>query len=248
MVVHVDLEFVARDKSKAVKRGNLIIVIDVLRASTSIIVALAKGAKSVIPTTTLREAYQLHKKYPDYVLVGERGGCKPRGFDIGNSPVALAADHIRGKNLIITTTNGTKALAKSKGSRWVLIGAFLNAEAIAKKATEISKKSGGGISFVLAGEKNHFSLEDFICAGAIAEGFPENMIELSDKATAALLAFREAKSNLFENVKKSEHAKNLTKLGLGKDIEFSCQLSIYETIPFYRDGKIQNLSQMTDAR
>lgn len=248
MVVHVDLEFVARHTNEAVERGNLIIIIDVLRTSTSIIVAVAKGAESVIPTTTLREAYQLHKEHPDYILVGERSGYKPRGFDIGNSPVAIAAEHIRGKNLIITTTNGTKALAKSKGSRWVVIGAFLNAEAIAKKATEISNKNRRDISFVLAGEKNQFSLEDFICAGAIAEGLPKNMIELSDKATAALLAFREAKSNLFENIKKSEHAKDLTKLGLGKDIEFSCQLSVYETTPSYRDGKIQNLSQMSDAR
>lgn len=202
MVVNVDLEFVARDASKAVERRNLIIVIDVLRTSTSIIVALVKGAKSVIPTTTLREARQLHEEHPDYILVGERGGYKPRGFDIGNSPVALAAERVQGKDLIITTTNGTRALAKSKGSRWVLIGAFLNAEAIAMKAAEISSESGRGISFVLAGEKNHFSLEDFICAGAIAERFPKNMIKLSDKTTAALLAFHEAKNNLLANVKK----------------------------------------------
>lgn len=242
MVVNVDLEFVAGDASKAVKRRDLIIVIDVLRTSTSIIVALAKGAKSVIPTKTLREAYQLHQEHPDYILVGERGGYKPRGFDIENSPVALAIERVQGKNLIITTTNGTRALAESEGSRWVLIGAFLNAEAIAMEAAEISSQNGKGISFVLAGEKNHFSLEDFICAGAIAERFPKNVIELSDKTMAALLAFHEAKNNLFESIKKSEHAKNLIRLGLGEDIEFSCQRSIYREIPFVRDGKIRILS------
>jgi 2-phosphosulfolactate phosphatase len=242
MIVNVDLEFVAGDASKAVKRRDLIIVIDVLRTSTSIIVALAEGAKSVIPTVTLREAYQLHKEHTDYILVGERGGYMPRGFDVENSPVALAKGRVQGKNLIMTTTNGTRALVKSKGSRWVLIGAFLNAEAIAMKAAEIASQDGRGISFVLAGEINHFSLEDFLCAGAIAERFPKNMIELSDKAMAAFLAFDKAKNNLFESIKKSEHAKNLIRLGLGEDIGFSCQLSIYREIPFFRDGKIRLLS------
>jgi 2-phosphosulfolactate phosphatase len=241
MVVNVELECAARDASRAVERGDLIIVIDVLRASTSIIVALAKGAKSVIPTTTLREAYQLHIEHPAHILVGEREGSKPRGFNVGNSPAALATERFQGKNLIITTTNGTRALVRSRGSKWVLIGAFLNAEAVAKKAAEISGKNRRGIFFVLAGEKNHFSLEDFLCAGAIAESFPKNMVDLSDKTTAALLAFHEAENNLFENVEKSEHARNLTKLGFRRDIEFSCQLSIYGTVPFYRNGKIRIL-------
>lgn len=241
MVVNVELECAARDASRAVERGDLIIVIDVLRASTSIIVALAKGAKSAIPTTTIREAHQLHIEHPDHILVGERDGSKPRGFNVGNSPATLATERVQGKNLIITTTNGTRALVRSRGSKWVLIGAFLNAEAVAKKSAEISGKNRKGISFVLAGEKNHFSLEDFLCAGAIAESFPKNIVDLSDKTTAALLAFHEAENNLFENVEKSEHARNLTKLGFRRDIEFSCQLSIYRTIPFYRNGKIRIL-------
>jgi 2-phosphosulfolactate phosphatase len=242
MVVHVDIELVARDAHKAAKRGDLIIVIDVLRASTSIIVSLANGASSVTPTITLKEATQLHKEHPDYVLVGEREGQMPHGFDLGNSPASLARERLQGKNIIMATTNGTKALIQSKESKWIVVGAFLNAEAVAEKAVEIASRNETDISFVLAGEKNRFSLEDFVCAGALTERFPRNMIELSDKTTAALLAFNGAKHNLFENIQKSKHAQALTEIGFSKDIEFSCQLDVYNIVPFYRNGKIRILS------
>jgi phosphosulfolactate phosphohydrolase-like enzyme len=104
---------------------------------------------------------------------------------------------------------------------------------------EIASKNGTDISFVLAGEKNHFSLEDFVCAGAITERFPRNTTEPSDKTVAALLAFKGAKHNLLESVLKSKHAQTLTNIGFTKDVEFSCQLDIYNIVPFYHDGKIQ---------
>jgi 2-phosphosulfolactate phosphatase len=242
MVVRVNIELVAQDASKAVKRGDLIIVVDVLRTSTSIIVSLANGAKSVTPTTTVNEADRLRKKHPSYVLVGEREGYMPKRFDLGNSPASLTRERLQRKNVIMTTTNGTRALIKSKESRWVIVGAFLNAKAVAEKTVEIASKNGKNISFVLAGEKNHFSLEDFLCAGAITDRFPKNAVELSDKTVAAFLAFNSAKNNLLESTQKSKHAQVLTKIGLSKDIEFSCQLDIYNIVPIYRNGKIRILS------
>jgi 2-phosphosulfolactate phosphatase len=239
MVVRVDIELVAQDAGKAVERGDVVIVIDALRATTSIITMLANGAKSVIPVATLKEAAKLHREHSDYVLVGERADYKPKGFDFGNSPVTLAKEPLQAKHIILTTTNGTKALIKSKGSRWVTVGAFLNARAVAEKTMEISGKNGLGISFVLAGEKNHFSLEDFLCAGAITESFPKNAVELSDKTVAALLAFKAARQNLLESIQNGKHAHDLVKIGFRKDIEFSCRLDIYNTVPFYRNGKLE---------
>jgi 2-phosphosulfolactate phosphatase len=239
MVVPIDIELVALDASKASKRGDLIIVIDVLRATTSIIASLANGAKSVTSVETLKEVLQLHKKHPDYVLVGERGGFKPEGFDFGNSPVSLTRENIEGKNLIMSTTNGTKALVRSERSKWIAVGAFLNAEAVAKKSVEIAGKNEVGISFVLSGEKNHFALEDFICAGAITERFPKDAVELSDKTLGALLAFNGAKRDLLENIRRSKHAQALLKIGFRKDIEFACQLDLYNIVPFYQNGRIQ---------
>jgi 2-phosphosulfolactate phosphatase len=239
MVVHVDVEFAAKDAYKATRRGDVIIVIDVLRATTSVITSLANGARSVTPVATLEEAAKLHKEHPDYVLVGEREDHKPEGFDLGNSPASLTRERVQGKNLIMTTTNGTEALIKSKESRWVAVGAFLNAQAVALRTVEISNRNGTGISFVLAGEKNRFSLEDFLCAGAITERFQKNAVELSDKTMAALSAFRGAKHNLLESVQNSKHGQDLTKIGFSKDIEFSCQLDIYGIVPFYRNEKVE---------
>jgi 2-phosphosulfolactate phosphatase len=242
MVVRIGIELAAKDAYKAAGRGDVIIVIDVLRATTSIVTLLASGAKSVTPVATIKEATELHKKHLDYVLVGERENHKPEGFDLGNSPAMLARELLQERDIILTTTNGTKALIKSKESRWVAVGAFLNAQAVAGKTMEISSKNGIGLSFVLAGEKNHFSLEDFLCAGAITERFQKNAVELSDKTMAALLAFKAAKHNLLESVENSEHGQDLAKMGFSKDIEFSCQLDIYGTVPFYRNGKAEAAS------
>ncbi|HML03885.1 MAG TPA: 2-phosphosulfolactate phosphatase [Candidatus Bathyarchaeia archaeon] len=247
-MIEVSLEFIAKDAGKAVSRGDLVIVVDVLRTTTSIITAISRGARSIIPTETLREAYQLHSRHPNYLLVGERNGRRPRGFDFGNSPQELMTKEIRGKDLIITTTNGTRALTGSKQAKWVLSGAFLNAAAIAKKAVEISGEEQVGASFVLAGEEDRFSLEDFACAGAIVEGFPKSDAHLSDETLAAMAVFKQIRSNLCENIARGEHAKRLIELGLGKDIEFSCQIDVCDVIPVYADGRIRRLKNQGQIR
>lgn len=240
-MVKAGLEFIPGDAGKAASRGDLVIVIDVLRTTTSIITAISNGANSVIPTETVKEAYQLRREHPDYILVGERNGRKPRGFDFGNSPQKFTLEQIHGKDLIITTTNGTKALTNSKQAKWVLIGAFLNAGAIAKKVVEISNKEQIGISFVLAGEEDRFSLEDFVCAGAIIERFPKNYAHFSDETLAAMCAFKQIRSNLCDNIAKGEHAKHLIELGFIRDIEFSCQIDVTTVIPLYTNGRIRTL-------
>jgi 2-phosphosulfolactate phosphatase len=241
MVVQINLEFAAKDANSAVKRGDLIIVIDVLRCSTSIINALANGAKSVVPTITLREAYALHSQDPDFLLAGERKGCRPKGFDLGNSPSEFISQRVCGKNLIMTTTSGTMALVKSREAKWVLVGAFLNAASVARKAAQIAEDEETNVSLVLSGERGQFSLEDFICAGAIAESLSTSNVHCCDEALAALLAFKQAKNSLCENIMTAQHARHLAKLGFKKDVEFSCQLDILSTIPIYRDGKITKL-------
>jgi 2-phosphosulfolactate phosphatase len=238
MLARVDLELWARDACNAVKREDLIVVIDVLRSSTSIINALANGAKSVIPVSTLKEACDLHKTHPQYLLAGERAGLKPREFDLGNSPLDFNPEHVSGKNIVMTTTSGTVALARSREARWVLIGAFVNAEAVSKAADGIGERDEVGVSFVLSGEKGKFSLEDFVCAGAIIERLGRHKGRCSDKALAALLAFERARANLTENIMKAEHAKQLARLGFIHDVEFSCNLDITKTVPFYHNGKI----------
>jgi 2-phosphosulfolactate phosphatase len=241
MVVQVDLEFLAKDAHKAAERGNLITVIDVLRFSTTIVNALDNGVKSIIPTKSLKEAYKLHRQYPDYLLVGERKGRKPRGFDFGNSPLELTSKEIYGKNMIITTTSGTAALTRCRDAEWVLIGAFLNSKVIADKALEIAETKRVNVSLVLAGEKGRFSLEDFICAGAIAASFLKSKVSFADKTLAAVLAFEQIRNNLCGSIMETQHAKHLIKLGFKRDVGLACQLNVSKITPAYKAGKIEHL-------
>jgi 2-phosphosulfolactate phosphatase len=123
----------------------------------------------------------------------------------------------------------------------VLLGSFLNAELVARKSWKIAQNHRLDISFVLSGDKGEFSLEDFICAGAIAEKFQGET--LSDKVYAAVLGFKQARGNLCENVMKTQHARHLISMGFVKDVEFSCQLDSINIVPVYRNRKIVPLEQ-----
>jgi 2-phosphosulfolactate phosphatase len=240
MSIPVDIKIVAQNANDTMKR-DLVMVIDVIRATTSIIAAIANGARSVIPVITIREAKRLHREL-SYILAGERKGLKPKGFDLDNSPFSLTVENVAGKNLIMTTTNGTKALVHSKKSKWVMVGAFLNASAVARKSVELAIRNKVGLSFVLAGQDKHFALEDFICAGGIIERLPTDRTMLSDKALGALFAFEGAKNRLQESIGKSKHAQDLQRIGFGRDIEFACQIDRYDVVPFYRNGQIRSSS------
>ncbi|MCW4020289.1 MAG: 2-phosphosulfolactate phosphatase [Candidatus Bathyarchaeota archaeon] len=240
-VVKVNLEFAARDAVKAVRRRDLIVIIDVLRFSSSVLNAFANGANEVIPTKTLREAYDLHREHPECLLAGERRGVKPRRFDFGNSPLEFTREKVCGKTLVFTTTSGTAALTNSRQAEWVLVGALLNASLVGVKAAEIAEKEETGVSLVLSGRKGRFSFEDFLCGGAIAEALHEKSAVLSDAAFAALMAFKQFKENLCERIMMGEHAKHLTGLGFKGDVEFSCQLDLFKIVPIYKGGRIRLL-------
>jgi len=234
----VNLEFAARDVLEAVRRKDTIIVIDVLRCCSTMIVALANGARGVIPVKTVKEAFMLHEKHPEYVLAGERGGLKPKGFDFGNSPLELQPEKVKGKMIILTTSHGTRAISFAKRAKRVLIGAFLNAETAAKTAFEAAEEENVGISMALSGKRGRFFLEDFLCAGAITEYLPDEKLELSDAAKAALLAFRKAHGQLKEVVKDSDHARYLRTLGLENDVEFCAQMNAFKIVPFLKNDMI----------
>jgi 2-phosphosulfolactate phosphatase len=243
VTVTVRVEFAAKDAFRAVKRRDLIIVVDVLRCSSSIVNAFANGVKAVIPTESLKEAFALREQHSDYLLAGERKGRKPRGFDFGNSPLEFAQEAVEGRAVVMTTTSGTRALVRCRQAEHVLVGAFLNAEAVAKKAAEITQSKGVNVSFVLAGEKGLFSFEDFLCAGAITSGFPTGEFHFSDEALATVFAFECAMDSLGERVRKSRHARHLAELGFERDIEFSCMLNRFDLVPVYSDGKVMLMQQ-----
>ena len=236
--VPTDLVFTEKDIAKAVQRGDVIIVIDVLRCSSTIVTALANAAEGVIPTKTVKEARAFHKKHPEFILAGERGGIKLKGFDLGNSPLEFSPQKVKGKHIILTTTSGSKAIISSKKAKHVLTGAFLNAEATAKAASKIAEREETGISLISSGTRGHFSLEDFICAGAIAEGLSADNVEYSDAVSAALLAFQQARKSLERVIQSGHHARYLISQGFEEDVKFCCQLNVFKIVPFLKDGTV----------
>ncbi len=235
MNVPTSLGLTAKDIAKSVQRGNVIIVIDVLRCCSTIVTALANAAEGVIPTKTIREARVLRKDHPEFILAGERRGIKPKGFDLGNSPLDFSPQKVKGKHIILTTTSGTKAIILSKKAKCVFTGAFLNAEATAKAALRIAEQEGTGISLISAGTNGRFSLEDFICAGAIANGFSLDNVEHSDTVLAALLAFQHARKSLDRVIQSGYHARYLISQGFEEDVKFCSQLDILKIVPFLKD-------------
>ena len=232
------MEFIAKDAVKAVKRRDVIVVIDALRCCSTIVTALANGATDIIPVKTILEARRLKKEYPKFVIAGERKGLKPKGFTLGNSPLEFSSGNVGGKVIILTTTSGTKAISLSKKGKWVLIGAFLNAKAIAKASLKIAEKEKIGISLVLSGKEEQFSLEDFLCAGAIAESFPTRRVKLSDAAVAALLSFKGVQNSLKKAIQEGSHAQYLEKKGFENDVEFCSKMNIFNVVPFLKGETI----------
>jgi len=238
MTVKVNLELTAKDAVEAVRRRDIIVVVDVLRCTSSIINALANGARRIIPVKTLKEAYRLKSEHPSFLLAGERGGLKPRGFDFGNSPLEFTRGKVYGKTLIFTTTSGTAALFRCRTAKHVLIGSFLNASSVASKIMKIARGEGKDISIVLSGRKGCFSLEDFLCGGAIAEKLAGNDAALSDAAFASLFSFKQTGDSLLDYIAKGEHARSLAELGFGEDVKFCCQVDIFDIAPSLNDGAV----------
>lgn len=230
------------DVVKAVQRKDVIIVIDVLRCCSTIVTALANGARGVIPTKTVKEARAIHEMRPEFILAGERKELKPKGFDLGNSPLEFSPNKVRGKHIILTTTSGTKAIVLSKSARCVLIGALLNVEAVAKLALKICEEEGTGISIVLLGRKGRFHLEDFICAGAIVESLSVDKVERSDAAVTASLVFQQVRNSLSRFIQGARHAQYLESIGLKDDVEFCSQMNVFRTVPFLNGDTVVPLN------
>ena len=208
---------------------DVAIMVDVLRASTTISVALEK-IPNIIPTLEIEEALALAPKHQAF-LAGERGGATIKGFDVGNSPIEIQKLH--GETLIITTSNGTRILEGISGR--ALVGSFINAKAVAQKAREIAVDH---IEVVMAGVRGQFAIEDFLGAGEIISHLQDQ--ELDEMAQAACLAIENHKM-VDQAVKNSRSARNLNKLGFGEDVDFCLQRDKLKIVPEFKDGLIRIL-------
>jgi 2-phosphosulfolactate phosphatase len=219
------------------------VVIDVFRATTSMIAAIENGAEKIIPTISLQDARSLKNR--DYLLAGEQDGQKLDFADFGNSPLDFSPGRVNGKTIVFFTTNGTKAIEMAKHNKTLLLAAFTNIEAISGYLST----QGGNVLLFCAGWKNNFSLEDTLCAGAIIEKLVEYETHRinNDAAIATYNLWLGVKSSLKSVLFESEHAKRLMKLGFSNDIDHCLQLNSSGIIPAYNDGgfiKINNVDSV----
>jgi len=219
--------------------GKLVVIIDVLRASSTIVAALANGCNGFIPIFSPNQAKKKARQFKKerVLLGGERAGIKLEGFDLGNSPREYKRETVKDKTIIFSTTNGVKTLEMVKGAYRIIIGSFLNLQAVCNYCTNYR----GDILIICAGKEGKFSLEDAACAGMIVNSLKDIFSVACQEADANLTAqllCEKFSNNILEILRKSQHGRYLESIGLVEDLKFCSQLDFFHIVPMFRDGII----------
>jgi len=211
-------------------QDKTVVVIDVLRATSVMVHALFNGAREIIPAVSPEEALQKSLLYHtnEVLLAGEQQTVKIEGFHLGNSPLEYTPEKVAGKTIIISTTNGTKALNSCLNAKQVIIGSFLNAGAVVNKLTDKED-----VVLFCSGTNNNFSLDDGLCAALITDGIvkqKKDAVELSDFAQLLLNAYH-YNDNITKSLQKCYHLNLLKQRGFENDVTFCLQNNIFNIVP-----------------
>ena len=205
-------------------KGKLVVVVDIFRATSTMVAALAHGVTEILPFADLESCRAMQAQ--GYLIAGERDGLTAPGFELGNSPVAFLEGNYAGKKLAMTTTNGTLALDKSKGATEILIGAFPNLKATASYI----QSRNLDVLIHCAGWKGRFNLEDSLYAGALVQALSSSHANQEDGALAISSLFSLEGGNLATYLSQASHAKRLQNHGIESDIDFCLSLNLYEQV------------------
>lgn len=218
-------------------RNTIVVIIDVLRATSTIATALFNGAKCIIPVDNVPRCIEWGKQI-ECVTAGERDGRIAEGLEFGNSPFEYPKEFIAGKTLVLTTTNGTKLLhmALEKGATRIVTGSFPNLSAVC----DYLIKQKMNVILGCAAWKDKINLEDTLFAGAVISMVKEHFSINCDSSQIAETAYLAAKHDLFEFLKEknASHYHRLSGYGLEKDIRYCLTADIANVLPFYEDGKL----------
>lgn len=213
-------------------KGQIVVVVDILRATSCMVTGIAHGVNSIRPFVDKDACGEMAKQ--GWLTAGERNGKKLEDFDLGNSPFDYMQDFTKGKNIAVTTTNGTVAIEKAKDADEILIGAFLNLSALANYI-RLKKQD---VVILCAGWKGKVNMEDSLYAGALTKVLNDTHDYACDAPLIAESAYKRMENDLVEAVKNSSHAKRLNRLNVTKDIEFCMRQDEYDCVPKVRDGVI----------
>jgi 2-phosphosulfolactate phosphatase len=223
-------------------RIELVVVIDVLRATSAICTALDNGVRRIKPVASVEEAEKWRAQ--GHIGAAERNGEIVEGFDLGNSPVAYIdrKDELKGKSVVLTTTNGTKAIHIASEKETVVIGALNNLDSLCHWLL----KQNQNVLVLASGWKDKFNLEDTICAGAIADQLiASGKFKADEDSTiAAKFIYRSARDNMFAFLRASSHRRRLRRLNLNEDVKYCLTPNNLTTIPVLRDGYLVRLEDV----
>ena len=218
---------------------DLVVVLDVLRATSAICTAIEHGVKEIIPVASVEEARELQSK--GYIAAAERGGQIVEGFDLGNSPYSYMDPQLKGKSVVLTTTNGTKAIDMARSKQTVVVGALNNLNALCDWLIEQERD----ILVLGSGWKDKFNLEDTICGGAIADQCLASgkFYADEDSTVAAKFIFRSSRDNMFAFLKASSHRRRLRALNLNEDVKYCLTPNNCTAIPVLKNGSLVQLNR-----
>lgn len=218
---------------------RLFVVIDVLRATSTIVTGFMNGCQSIVPVVEVEEAFRLADGPLRGALIGgERGGFAVEGFDLGNSPQEYTKQRVEGRTIIITTTNGSRAFRSLPHEAVGAVASFLNLDAVVRHCLTYRKD----VSIMSSGREGGFSLEDAVCAGEIVESIwrrCQDRPDVTDAALASMILYNRFQGDLVEMLRSSVHGRYLEEIGLGEDLQYCAQVDLTDIVPIYREGKIE---------
>ena len=230
----VDIIFTADEVSQEKTKGKICVVIDVLRATSVMITALHNGAEKIFPFKDIKTIQERCENLKNIIKCGERNALKIDGFDLGNSPLEFTKEKVFGKDIYMSTTNGTKAVENSLSAEKIIICSFLNIKSVSEKLLEYKKD----VVIVCAGTNGKFSLDDTLCAGLIIKEMQKHTeIQMNDVLLAAV-RISESHEDIKDILKGSTHYERLLSLGFEKDMEHIFSLNKYSIVPEYKNGYI----------
>ncbi len=219
-------------------KDRTVVVIDVLRACSTITNALNNGARSIVPVADMAQAGKIASNLDQqsYLLGGERGGVKIEGYHLGNSPLEYTPKTVRGRTIIFNTTNGTVAIDSARAAEHLLIGSFLNAG----RVVDFIRDAGNDLTIICAGWRNRVSLEDTLCAGLMLYDLWEGTEpkSVSDTAHIAFSQYDHDRENFREALLRCNHAQWLASQGHEDDVDYCLQLDALPVLPYYQDSRL----------
>ncbi|MCI0450156.1 MAG: 2-phosphosulfolactate phosphatase [Chlorobi bacterium] len=231
---YLDSELDLKDKN--------VVVVDVLRTSTTMITGLANGAKEIIPTDSIASAGMIGRNSGSQALLcGERNAKMIEGFNLGNSIKEYSEENVKGKILVFNSTNGTPSLMKAKFSRNCVVLGFVNISRVAKYFLELKED----FIIMCAGRNGAFSLEDTVCAGMLVSLMltrgAHNKIVLTDSSLGASKLYSSYKKDLLKMLQESEHGIFLTSIGFEDDLNECGKVDVYNLLPVLKNGVIKSV-------